>query len=64
MIPNPRTTPGALAVTDGHDTAGYVIEHDGSFFAYGADQILIGEFPTRRAAARAIPTKENTEPAS
>ncbi len=54
-LPTARTSV-ALAVTDGHNTIGYVIEHDGSYFAYGADQILIGEFKTRREAVRAIPS--------
>lgn len=64
MIPNPHTAAGALAVADGHVTVGYVVEHDGSFFAYGADQILIGEYSTQRAAMRAIPIRKNTEPTS
>jgi hypothetical protein len=64
MIPNPRTTVGALAVTDGHFTAGYVVKLDGSYFAYGADEVLIGEYSTQRAAMRAIPTRKNTEPRS
>jgi hypothetical protein len=64
MIPNPRTAAGALAVADGHVTVGYVIAQDGSYFAYGADQVLIGEFKSQRAAMKSIPTKENTEPTS
>jgi hypothetical protein len=62
MIPNLRTIAGALAVTDGAATAGYIVKLDGSYFAYSADQILIGEYSTQRAAMRAIPTRENMEP--
>jgi hypothetical protein len=62
MIPNPRTAATALAVTDGCTTVGYIVECDGSYFAYGADQVLIEEFESQHAAVRSIPTKENTQP--
>ncbi len=53
-IPNPSST-AAKAVTDGHETAGYVIEHDGSYFAFDADAVLLGEFETQQQAMRSIP---------
>ncbi len=45
----------ALAVSDGAQLAGYVVEHDGSWFAYGRDHVLIGEFESQHAAVCAIP---------
>jgi hypothetical protein len=47
--------PGSLAVTDGHETIGHIVIRDGSFFAFGIDDILIGEFDTQRKAVRALP---------
>jgi hypothetical protein len=55
IIPNPRTADDALAVTDGAITIGFIIARDGAFFAFDADGVLIGEYPTRRAAVRSIP---------
>ncbi len=55
-IPNPRTSAAALAVTDGATTIGFVIPHDGEFFAFDHDQNLLGEFKTQRQAMRAIPS--------
>ncbi len=45
----------ALAVTDGTTTVGFIVEHDGSHFAYDADGILIGEYQNRIEAMSAIP---------
>ncbi len=45
----------ASAIYDGAQLAGFIIEHDGSWFAYGRDHILIGEYETRAAAVRAVP---------
>jgi hypothetical protein len=52
-IPNPRT-PGALAVTDGTTCIGYIV-HDDTYFAFDADNVLIGEYATQREAMRAMP---------
>jgi hypothetical protein len=47
-----------LAVTDGHDTVGFIIRIDGGKYdAFAADQTFIGEYPTQSAAMRALPTK-------
>jgi hypothetical protein len=54
MIPKLNVTT-ALTITDGADVAGFIAEHDGAFFAYGADHVLIGEYTSRVAASRAIP---------
>lgn len=58
MIPNPRTSPDALSVSDGHQTVGYIIQRDASFFAFDIENVLLGEFKTQRAAVRAIPKRE------
>jgi hypothetical protein len=58
MIPNPRTAADALSVTDGAITVGYVVERDGSFFAFDVTGTLVGEYGTRRAAVRSIPRTE------
>jgi hypothetical protein len=58
-IPNPHT-PGALAVSDGTTCIGHIV-HAGSYFAFDADDILIGEYATQREAMRAIPIKECLE---
>ena len=47
--------PGAISIYDGQDKAGTVVEHDGSHFSYGNDDILIGEFNTRLEAVRSLP---------
>jgi hypothetical protein len=47
--------PMTLAVTDGASTVGFLIERDGSFFAFDQDGTLLGEYATRTQAARAIP---------
>lgn len=55
-IPAPHRHPGTLAICDGHDCVGYVIESDNSsFLSFDRDEVLLGEFPTRRQAVRAIP---------
>jgi hypothetical protein len=52
-IPNPHA-PGALAVTDGTTCIGHIV-HDGAYFAFGVDNILIGEYTTQREAMLALP---------
>jgi hypothetical protein len=47
--------PGALAVTDGSMFIGSIVTTDGSFFAFDATGVLVGEFATQRQAVRAIP---------
>jgi hypothetical protein len=47
--------PGSLAVTDGRETVGHIVVRDGSYFAFGIDDILIGEFDTQSKAIRALP---------
>ncbi len=56
-IPNPHTARHALSVTDGGETVGCVIAHDGSFFAYDSDGELIGEYASQGEAMNAIPNK-------
>jgi hypothetical protein len=51
----PARTPGFLAVTDGTIAVGTVMERDHSFFSYGTDEVLIGEYPTLAAAVRSLP---------
>jgi hypothetical protein len=55
MIPNPHKAPDALSVTDGAVTAGRIVQQDGSFFAFDANFVLLGEYQTQRAAVRSIP---------
>ena len=71
----PRTTPkyrnrhvsvqsAALAVYDGQDRVGSVVERDGGFDAYDASGRHLGAFLSRREAMRAIPNiigMNNTE---
>lgn len=48
--------PGALSVTDGTIAVGTVVPSgDGSFFSFGVDEILIGEYRTLPEAARSLP---------
>jgi hypothetical protein len=53
-IPSHRAA-NALAVYDGHDVLGYVVEHDGSHFSFDQDGTLIGEYASRTLAMRSIP---------
>ncbi len=53
-VPNPNS-PHALAVSDGAQTVGIIVECDGSFFSFDTDNILLGKFQTQREAVRAIP---------
>ena len=39
-------------MTDGTIAVGTVMERDHSFFSYGTDEVLIGEYPTLAAAVR------------
>jgi hypothetical protein len=54
-IPDPCHAANALSITSGHETIGFVVEHDKSFFAFNAEGILLGEYQTQRAAVRSIP---------
>jgi hypothetical protein len=51
------TSPGALAVTDGTETIGVVVEHDHSFFSFDTTGTLVGEFDTLAKATRSLPAK-------
>jgi len=53
-IPDPRVG-NALSVCDGHETVGFIVEDDKSFFAFDREATLIGEYPTCKQATRAIP---------
>ena len=46
---------GAVYVYDGADLVGSIIERDGVHFTFDAGGTLIGKYPTRLAASRAIP---------
>jgi hypothetical protein len=59
-IPSPNIA-DAVAVTDGRVVAGYIVKFDGSFFSYGSDHILIGEYGTRAAALASIPKANKQE---
>ena len=59
-IPSPLS-PGALSVTDGATTVGTVVVRDGSYFAFDAEGVLIGEYATQQKAMRAIPSEECAE---
>jgi len=54
-LASPRTSNKTLSVSDGATTAGYVVEHDGEFFSYDAEFVLLGEFTSQSEAVRAIP---------
>ena len=45
----------AISIYDGQIKAGTVVEHDGSHFSYGTDDILIGQYATRLETARSLP---------
>jgi hypothetical protein len=53
-IPDPRRV-HALSVYDGQDFVGSIVEHDDVYFAFGTDDVLVGEFTTERAAIHALP---------
>ncbi len=53
-IPNPHA-PDSLAVTDGTTSIGRIVARDGSYFAFGTDNILLGEFATQGQAMHALP---------
>ena len=53
-IPNSRAET-ALAVTDGGDCIGRIVEHGGVYFAFGTNDALIGAFATQREAMCALP---------
>jgi hypothetical protein len=62
-IPNPRT-PGALAVTDGTIFVGHIVVQADTYFAFGADDTLIGKYGSQSAAMRAIPAAGTGKAAS
>jgi hypothetical protein len=47
--------PGALSIYDGQNLAGRIVVKDGSYFAFRADHVLVGEYTTQREATRALP---------
>jgi hypothetical protein len=47
--------PSALSVSDGVDFAGTVVPRDGSYFAFDIIGMLVGVYPSRIAAMRALP---------
>jgi hypothetical protein len=49
------TTKHTIAVNDGADLVGTLVERGNAFDAYSADGRFIGTFKTLLAAARAIP---------
>jgi hypothetical protein len=51
---------GAIDVSDGLFKVGTIVQRDKSFFAFGLDEVLIGEFASLQLAMRAIP-KEQTK---
>jgi hypothetical protein len=53
-IPRPYG-PGSISVNDGALFVGTIVLDDGSHFAFDVAGTLIGEFPTRQAAMRALP---------
>ena len=53
-IPKFRAS-NAMAVTDGHKTCGFILKHDGEFWAFDKAGELVGEYPTQSAAMRALP---------
>jgi hypothetical protein len=61
-IPNPHA-PGALAVTDGGTCIGYIV-HAGAYIAFGADDVLVGEFDTQGKAMRALPAASTRKSSS
>jgi hypothetical protein len=48
--------PGALTVTDGHDTVGTIVERDGRWLAYDVAGKLIGTFRSQAEAMRSVPS--------
>ena len=52
--PNPHA-PGALTVTDGAILVGHIVVQAGTYFAFGADDTLIGKYGSQSAAMRAFP---------
>jgi hypothetical protein len=53
-IPDPRAA-GALSITSGHTTIGYLVKDGGSVFAFDTDFVLLGEYRTQREAVRELP---------
>ena len=59
LVPSPNDV-GACWIYDGRNPAGILIERDRSFFVFGTDGILVGEYTTRRAALLAIPVNHQS----
>ncbi len=57
VIPDPNS-PGALSVSDGTTRVGTVVERDHSWFSFGIDGVLIGEYASMREAMRAVPNQQ------
>jgi hypothetical protein len=53
-------TPGALSVSDGSDTVGFIVAIDGSHFAFDVEHVLVGAYASQREAMRAIPKLKKT----
>ena len=53
-IPRPDAA-DAVAIYDGQQIVGTCVKRDDSFFSFGADRILIGEYRTLHEAVRALP---------
>ena len=55
-VPTPHSH-AALSVTDGTVTVGHIVPHHGAWFAFDADDALVGKYPTQHQAVLAIPHK-------
>ena len=51
----------SLAVTDGTTWIGRIVVRDGFYFAFGTNNILVGEFATQREAMCALPAAKEHE---
>jgi hypothetical protein len=57
--PPRASAPGALAVYDGQNLAGRVVESDGVFWAFNINNTLIGAFSRLGDAMREIPIRRD-----
>jgi hypothetical protein len=55
-IPSANSS-GAMSVSDGAETVDTIVERDSSHFAFDTTGTRIGEFNSRTAAIRALPTR-------
>ena len=53
-IPSP-TAAGYLAIYDLQDLVATIVQRDSSHFAFGADGVLLGEYPSYAQAVAALP---------